>query len=187
MPAIIFTTSRRPNPRLRSFVKDMVSVIPNAIRLTRGHLSMAELAREAVIHGADRVAIVADRRGNPGIIRVYDVDRDGLSLRNIVSMIVKGVTLSREARSVRLPPGVVKELYVVHDGSDLAMEFAEAFIIAFHAKLGRAKGPGSVEAIISQASSGIVEVLFKMRGKVVGPRLRLAKPQEMIKIGGGGG
>lgn len=178
---VVITTSRRPSPRTRSFIKDLVSVVPGSVRVTRGHMSMEELAREAVIRGADRVVVVGERRGNPGIIRVYRVE-PGLRLRNTVSFIVRGVTLSREAGNGQ--PGLRRALLVESDGSEIADEVAEAFIIGFGARVGGPRG-SIVASIRGAGDEALVE--FSWRGRSVGPRIRLARPREMIKVGGGEG
>ncbi len=182
MPRIIVTTSRRPNRRIRSFVKELVETIPGSIKLTRGHLSMQDLAFEAQNLGADRVIIVADRRGNPGIMRVYKPEKN--ELVNIVSFIIKGVTLARERG---IPLGIGKK----HDkrklfvkpitGEEIEYKFVDAFILAFHAKLYTA----GVEGLISEIKAineRDVLVDFKFNDKPYGPKLKLGAPSRMIKV-----
>ncbi|BAN90376.1 Brix domain-containing protein [Aeropyrum camini] len=182
---ILVTTSRRPSPRVRSFVKDISATIPGAFRFTRGHYSMEELAREAVIRGADRVVVVGERRGNPGIMRVYSVEGPGKP-ENIVSFIVKGVSLSRERRR-GLPQLRGDEVLVAMPlDTGVASEFADAFIIAFHARLKPPANKGYVEAVIESLDSRTAVVTFRFRGVEVGPRLKLGKPAEMVKKNLGG-
>ncbi len=179
MAMIIVTTSRRPSPRMRSLVKDLVAVLPGGRRLTRGHLSMKEIAREAELVGADRVVIIGERRGNPGIMRVYKPSREDLV--NIVSFIVKGVTLSRELRS-SMPPRQPERLVVETDGTSLADEFADAFVIAFHAVVFEEPSRRDVLARISTLGDDTVLVEYYWGGRRVGPRLKLSKPARMIKV-----
>jgi len=164
---------------VRSLVKDLASILPEAVRLTRGHMSMRDLAREAEMQGADRVVIVAERKGNPGIIRVYKPADDDLV--NIVSFIVKGVALSRELRR-GLPREPVKSMLVEPRQPGLPEEFADAFIIAFHAQtLDRDPGPRDIVASIDGLTEDSVKVEFEWRGRPVGPRLKLGKPARMVK------
>lgn len=177
---IIITTSRRPRPRSRSLVKDLVSVIPGSIRLTRGHSSYEDLAREAIRLNADRIVVIGERKGNPGIIRVYEPTRE-LKLVNIVTFIVLGVKLAREARSSK--PQEPKALLVETDGSEVADEFAEAMIRAFHAKLKvEDRTDDSVIAYIKTLSEDSVRLEFYWRGRIAGPLLKLRKPRVMIKL-----
>jgi U3 small nucleolar ribonucleoprotein protein IMP4 len=179
---ILITTSRRPSPRIRSFVKDLVAVIPGAFRFTRGHYSMEELAREAYGEGADRIVVVGERRGNPGIIRVYAFNPEELRPYNIVSFIVKGVTLSREAHTPPPPPGTVRELVAVPLSEGVAEEFADAFVIAFHARLKARSRRGFIEARLKGVDPRTVIVEFYLNGeKRVGPRMRLGRPKELVK------
>jgi len=140
---------------------------------------MRDLAREAEIQGADRVVIIAEKRGNPGIIRVYRPASDDLV--NIVSFIVKGVALSRELRR-GLPREPIENMLVIPRQPGPPEEFADAFIIAFHAKtLDRDPGPRDIVASIESLSEDGVKVEFEWRGRPVGPRLKLGKPARMVK------
>lgn len=178
---VLVTTSRRPSNRVRSFVKDLASVIPGALKITRGHYSMEELVREAMLHGADRIVVVGGRKGNPGIIRVYGFIPQNLEAVNIVTFIVKGVTLSREARLKPPPHRDVKELVVEPQGCELAYEFSEAFIIAFHGKVS-AKTKNFIVALLKCREDNIIETSFRYLGdRPVGPRIRLARPAALIK------
>lgn len=187
MPRLIVTTSRAPSPRTRSFIKDLVAVIPGAERLNRGHLTLEELAITAKAKGADRVVIVGERRGNPSIIRVYEPTLGSASpLRNIVTFIVTGVSLSRELGRPR--PGKVARLLVADPGDESLDEYVEAVIRAFGAQLlveGRRPGPGSVVAKLAR-SGDIVVLEFEHSGRPVGPRLKLRSPSKMIKGEGEG-
>ena len=179
---VLVTTSRRPSPRIRSFVKDLVAVVPGAFRFTRGHYSMEELAREAYLKGADRIVVVGERRGNPGIIRAYAFKPEDLRPHNIVTFIVKGVTLSREAHTPPPPRGAVRELVANPLTGGVAEEFADAMVTAFHARLKPRVRRGYVEARIKGLDPRTVLVEFYLLGeKRVGPRIKLGKPREMVK------
>ncbi|MCE4604684.1 MAG: hypothetical protein F7B20_06945 [Aeropyrum sp.] len=180
---ILVTTSRRTSPRVRSLVKDLAQTLPGAFKFTRGHYSMVELAREALLVGADRLVVISERRGNPGIIRVYDVDiKSGPN--NIASFIVKGVSLARESRRgyPSLAGGEVLAARAMDSG--VAAEFSDAFVLAFHARLYEAVAGSFVEARISSINSRDVIVEFYYGGRPVGPKLKLGKPAVMIKAVG---
>jgi U3 small nucleolar ribonucleoprotein protein IMP4 len=174
---IIVTTSRRPSPRSRSFVKDLVSVLPGGVRLTRGHSSYADLAREALRVGADRVVIIGEWKGNPGVVRVYEPTRD-LELKHIVAMVVLGVKLARESGASK--PVNPRFLVVEADGSAIAEEFSEALVRAFHARL---RAPGDVRDCVIARLEGLtvdtVRLTFYWRGALAGPQVRLRKPRNI--------
>ncbi len=174
---IIVTTSRRPSPRSRSLVKDLVSVLPGGVRLTRGHMSHVDLAREALLIGADRVVVIGERKGNPGVMRVYEPTR-GLELKHIVTMVILGVKLSREAGASK--PVNPRFLVIETDGSAISEEFSEAFIRAFHAKL---RPPSNTRAYVTAKLEGLTEdsvkLSFYWRGELSGPQLRLRRPRNV--------
>ena len=179
MHRTLITTSRRPNNRVRSFVKELSSTLPNTVRLNRGHLSMSELAREAMALGAERVLIVSSRRGNPGIMRIYTVEKGRAALNNIVSIIVRGVSLAREAGR-GYPGRRPRGLYVSTDRSLTSREFGEALRIGLGASM--EPEPGFLEANVKKAGKGMASLSFKYDGRPVGPRILLSKPSAMIKV-----
>ena len=182
-PRVIVTTSRAPSPRTRSFVKDLVSVTPGSVKVNRGHLTLEELAVLAMERGADRVVIVGERRGNPSIIRIYAPRGRPPKLVNIVTFIVKGVSLSREAG--RPQPSNPQNLYV-DPRHESVYDFSDAFIKAFHARLligSRKPGGRDVVARISplDPDSGTALVEYEQGGRPVGPRIKVARPLRMVK------
>jgi len=88
-PFFIVTTSRRPSRRVRRFCKELLSVIPNSVKVNRGKLSLDDLYLKALELGGKRVILVSVLKGNPGVISFYDVN-DGL-LKLFPWMIVAGV------------------------------------------------------------------------------------------------
>ncbi|MEB3851744.1 MAG: hypothetical protein LRS49_04085 [Desulfurococcales archaeon] len=183
-PLILITTSRAPSPRTRSLVKDLELVLPRARRLTRGHLTMAELAAIARARGAVRVLVVGERRGNPSIIRAYKPTRPPLEprLENIVTFIVRGASLSRE-RGARPGRGADSLLVEAGEGSE---DVADAMVIAFGARLlmpGMRPGEGAVVASLTASGDEVLVEFRDWEGESVGPRLRLARPQRMVKGG----
>jgi U3 small nucleolar ribonucleoprotein protein IMP4 len=176
---ILFTTSRAPSPRTRSLVKELASLVPGGTRLTRGHLTLDEIAAIARVHGADRVTILGERRGNPSIIRVYKVTNppDPPGLINIVTIIVRGVSLARE-RGVRRPPRP-EVLYV--EASEGGEEYAEALIRAWHARLLRRGVRYKVKVVIEARGEDAIIDFRDTLERPAGPRLRVSKPRRMIK------
>ena len=98
MPGILITTSHKPIPRTRSFVKDLASILPGSETITRGKKTLEELAIEAHRYKCRYFMIVGERRGNPSLIRIYRIDYTGKIplIKHVASIIISGVTLSRE-------------------------------------------------------------------------------------------
>ena len=95
---IVITTSRRPSPRTRSFVKDLSSILPSSPRISRGHKSLVDLAIEAAKLGAKYILLVTEKSGNPRGLIIYGVEEMGHHAvsKRLAILLIKGVKLSRE-------------------------------------------------------------------------------------------
>ena len=109
---IVIGTTRKPSQRIRSFVKELVRVIPGAMRLTRGKRGLDDFCAEAQENGADRVLLVGAFHGNPGRIGFLQYNGDSWHFHP-PTVILKSVNLLRNHRST--PPRPVQALYVVPD------------------------------------------------------------------------
>ncbi len=182
MKGILITTSRRPSPRTRSFIKDLVGILPNSLKVNRGHLTMEELAILALSKGCDRLVIVGENRGNPSLLRVYKLERGGI-FKNIVSIKVRGLALSREIKR-SLPDFQPKELYVKANYDEL-MDFAEALMLGFHGRIyhkGIKLNNESLLAVLTLTKNGDVILEFlDYKNRYVGPKLKLMRVSKMIK------
>ena len=169
---ILITTTRRPSPRTRSLVKDLVSVIPGAIRFTRGHYNIEELSFEATAVGAARVIIVGTMRGNPSILRFYEPRPP--KLYHIASLIVKGVALSREIGSGKLPSLRGLRLKVYPGSSEGTVpRVSELLMRGLMAGLAIEKRDGRAVVVSVDPRGSEAILTFWFRGAMVGPRLRV--------------
>lgn len=73
---ILITTSRKPTQRIRSLCHDLERVVPNAIHISRGKLSLSETIEKALEKEADRIIVVERWKGGPGRIRFYQTASD---------------------------------------------------------------------------------------------------------------
>lgn len=65
MPSLLITTSRRTSNRVRSFVRDLWSVLPGTERFNRGSMSIEELISRIRQSGAKAALIISIWKGNP--------------------------------------------------------------------------------------------------------------------------
>ncbi len=175
---ILITTSREPSQRTRSFVKDLVSVIPNSERITRGKMSTRDLIYEAEDRDAERVVIVEERQGNPSKLIVYDA-----SGRPIYVFVLRGVSLARERESRAYGvESVCVRLYHLLPGAD---EVARAFADAFGLRVIEDPGESAdCDLILDvEEEGGYWKVFFRIPSskKVVGPIIRV---REVVRGGG---
>ena len=82
---------------MRSFVKDLASVLPYAVKVNRGKASLLDLYYDAMAIGAKRVVVIGVKKGNPGIVRVYEPRAPPeTGLDEIVVISLSGAKLRRE-------------------------------------------------------------------------------------------
>ena len=66
MPSLLITTSRRTSNRVRSFARDLWSVLPGTERFNRGSMSVEELVSRIRQSGAKAALVISIWKGNPG-------------------------------------------------------------------------------------------------------------------------
>ncbi len=98
---ILITTSHRPSYRTRSFIKDLSSVLPGSVKSHRGKKTLPQLAFEAKAVGAKYIIVVGEKKGNPSLLRIYEVSSTSARsveefIKHYASIILSGVKLSRE-------------------------------------------------------------------------------------------
>lgn len=100
---ILLTTSRRPTRGIRTFCHDLARSIPNVVRISRGKLSIIEVAEKALENNAEKVLVIDRWKGGPGKIRFFQVDSTGL---NAVSPLiyVSGIRLQRTFGKAKVKP-----------------------------------------------------------------------------------
>ena len=178
-PLIIVTTSHRPSQRVRSFVKDLVSVLPRAVRLTRGKATLRDLYYEAMGVGARRVVVVSTWKGNPGTVRVYEpVEPPGEGLRELLAIRLVGVKLSRERPGAQRSYGA-RVLGVLAPGQGELAGLADSLVRGFLARLVfSVETPGvDVVAVIEPggpSAAAVVDFRCASTGRPCGPLMRLA-------------
>lgn len=166
----IITTSRSPSRRTRSLTRELAALIPGSVRVNRGHMSMEELAAFARSIGAKKIIMIWERKGNPGVIKVFQVEE---KLTEVFSIKIKGVALSRELG--RELPRPVKCVSAKGDTEEARGLAAALFS---HAGGGGRDLRRCVEASIEKRD-GELRLLFLLDGRLVGPEIRFLASQEV--------
>ncbi|MEN2999588.1 MAG: hypothetical protein ABDH61_03345 [Acidilobaceae archaeon] len=160
---LVITTSRRSTRRTRSLVKELALLL-GAVRVTRGKKSLPALYQEAAVMRARAVVIIANVKGNPGVLRIYHVK--GGSLFATAAFRIEGVSLARESGK-EIPRGA-KRLSIESEKSPLAEEVA-ALLRSSLPPLER----GRSLVLRVEEKEGRAEVSFHLGEVPVGPTLRL--------------
>lgn len=175
-PVALITTSREPSPRTRSLVKDLAALSSGMVRATRGKQTFKELLARAFHLGAKTIIIVGEKRGNPSIIRIYDIEPIWVQRPPLhtFTIFLRGVALSREARS-GLPSRPVDRIYVIaesfHSETERTLSLALAKMFSATIVSPRSKRNGL--DVIFSSRGGLYIVRFKLGGTDVGPVLRV--------------
>lgn len=69
--SLLLTTSRNPSSRGRHLLKELLYVLPNSVKINRGHLNIEQIFANAKQKNCSRVLIVSSHHGNPNIISGY--------------------------------------------------------------------------------------------------------------------
>jgi len=183
---IIVTTSHRPTQRVRSFVKDLASVLPYAVKVNRGKASLLDLYYDAMAVGAKRIVVVGAKKGNPGIVRVYAPrEPPEIGLEEIAVISLSGVKLRREHQEAQKTFNTRSlGIDVRGIGDEIVRRIADTLVRAFLAKL-----------VVFDEDVEKVDVLAKLRieekelvttficsttGRVCGPTLRIIAVRDNV-------
>ena len=94
MSKIGYTTSRDPSKKTRSFIHDLVSVVPKSKRIVRGSMSVRYGLSSMKNQGIETAVIINSVKGNPNFIRLFDLSDNISELPYAIK--IRGITLSRE-------------------------------------------------------------------------------------------
>ena len=191
-PLVLVTTSHRPSQRVRSFVKDLVAVLPCAVKFTRGKATVRDLYYEAAGLRVKRVVIVSTWKGNPGTLWVYEpvepeeAGSEGSDKLRLVARIrLRGVKLSRERPGARRSgPTAVLGVYP-EDSSEEGRLLADTFVRGFLARLlvdPSTPGVDVVAVVRGGSQSHAAEVDFRCPrgGGACGPVMRVAGFEDLV-------
>ena len=125
MPSLLITTSRRTSNRVRTFARDLSSVLPGTERFNRGGMGLSELTSRIRQSGAQAALIISIWRGNPGEVTVLSSEGE-----EVLKLRLESALLRREIDSTNKGRvGTIQGVGVKIGSSDyvwaLARNFAE--------------------------------------------------------------
>jgi len=173
---ILLTTSRQPTERIRTLCRELVRVIPNALRVNRGKLSLDGVTEKALEFGANRIIIIDRWKGGPGKIQFFHAGSEGL-IPVPPTIYVSGARLQREFKS---RVGKIRPLTLTasSEGSQTG-KLAEAlsnFLEVPKSTEERVSSVYQASIHVSSDASGSVQITFRLlpEGVEVGPRITLS-------------
>ncbi len=175
MPLLIITTSHKPSPRTRSFVKDLANTLPYSIKLNRGKKTLFDLGLEAYRNNALYVLIVGERKGNPSLIRIYRLEKTSFypELKHVASIKIRGVKLTREnPESTRAYNPETIWIDYEQCISDDCYKLADIFIMIYKDKLIEEKP--DITLSLKEKDNTIFFIPLNRLGKVCGPIIKVS-------------
>ncbi|BDR92002.1 Brix domain-containing protein [Vulcanisaeta souniana] len=172
MGIVVLTSSRNAGTRMRQFLNELEVVIPNAVKVNRGRLSIVEVAGRAFSLGADKILYIGSRGGNPGFIRFLRI-RNGLievmpyfikilGVKLLVDMPV-GVKSVRKAQS-----GIIVSLGEYMEIADILSEQLEL---------------PSIRVNDFESVRGMYDAIFLVRGLINGYEIQVLNGRDLGPYG----
>jgi U3 small nucleolar ribonucleoprotein protein IMP4 len=175
---ILLTSSRRPTGAIRTLCKDLANVLPQAVRVNRGKMSLDAVADKAIELEADRVIVVDRWHGGPGRINFFQIASTGLKPIPPI-MVVAGVKFRREFKEgtrcikssiITVEPEASSELQKI---ADHLSQFLGLPVLSAD----EASGKNGVSLRLSFGTSRRLQISFLQLQRMVeiGPRVPLSK------------
>ena len=108
MTKVAFTTSRDPSNKTRTFLKDIISVIPGSKKFTRGTQNLSFTLTKLHSEGFEVAVVINSVKGNPNFWRVFNLSSSEYE-EFPFAIKLRGLTLSRDyhAKKIRQPSNLI--------------------------------------------------------------------------------
>lgn len=110
MSSLIITTSREPSRRTRSFVNDLIRVVPNSIKFNRGKATYADLAVIAKRSSSHGILMILEKKGNPSAL-AYLVPENTANLVRKYLLLISSLKLLREVKDHQIPYNIKRLVF----------------------------------------------------------------------------
>ncbi|NHJ32648.1 MAG: hypothetical protein FK732_07290 [Asgard group archaeon] len=176
----VLTTSRKPSQRTRSFIRDLVRVIPWSFHFTRGSCSLNDLANELAVLGINRLLIVHEKKGNPSLVKFFKLDQGKLMERDY-RIRIKGISLARELKRERSVFRADSTLQVINQcqsdfGEQLYAMLSLFFNFERKRELPRDANMKGIAIIFADTNEGLIILDFQQieTKEMIGPRISIS-------------
>ncbi len=190
---VLITTSRRPTRRTRSLCNDLVKVIPGAVKVNRGKMSIKDVAAKTLELNANAAIIISVYRGNPGKIWFLQVTEQSYGWVP-PDILLAGVKLQREFGYFKLSPFRKLAVTISEETKDELEKLARAlsnilkvpliYIPISHKELLKQQVKDFDVALHVDNDpqfKAAIKFIQNVDGKEIGPRIRIKKMFWQIK------
>jgi len=176
----VLTTSRKPSQRTRSFIRDLVRVIPWSFHFTRGSCSLNDLANELAVLGINRLLIIHEKKGNPSLVKFYKLV-EGKLIERDYRLRIKGISLARELRRGRSIFTADSKLQVINQSqSDFGEQLYTMLSLFFgferKRELPRDVNMKGIAILFTDTNEDLIILDFKQieTKEMIGPRISIS-------------
>jgi U3 small nucleolar ribonucleoprotein protein IMP4 len=194
----IITTSRRPTPVVRRFIKYLIPFIPNAQYQRRGKLTFTLLVLQAIDFNADKIIVVRNRKGDPGYLDVYQVNYANKALTKLCTLYICGYSIDKNQTKLNTKQKIAQLLTLdstlaLIDNEDIAECLLTSFNIKICNEIPKLDYKSSyIHALLdikkyfkkmNFTKLPVYEITFKnLRNEFIGPVIRICKAKMYTKV-----
>jgi rRNA maturation protein Rpf1 len=177
--SLLITTSRKTSNRVRSFARDLWTVLPSTERFNRGGMGLAELAARVRQSGAKAALVISMWKGNPGILGFMTSTGEEL-----VTIKLESAKLRREVNPTKKTRVVgTAGVFIKSGSSDKARGLGEVLASCLDIELLEIDDPGNAQVeenlsliwLEDQPSGKILWTHYYSTDRIeIGPRIKVA-------------
>ena len=174
MSKIGFTTSRSPTNKTRTFIHDMVSMVPNSSRIPRGSANETFCLTSMKNQGYETAIIVNSVKGNPNFVRLFSLTNEIEELPYAIK--IRGLTLSRDYLEKRRQRKPAVSILISTIENPVEEEILRKFLGISNESIEKLKDKEyvTVYADYLDKDEGIIFIEFlDKNNKQTGPRIKL--------------
>lgn len=182
MTKIGYTTSRSPTNKTRTFIHDMVSVVPRSSRIPRGSANEFFCLNSMKNQGYETAIIINSVKGNPNFVRLFNLTDKIEEIPYAIK--IRGLTLSRDyqEKSRKRKPAV--SILISTLENSVEEEILKKFLGITNESIEKIKDKEyvTVYADYLDKNDGIIFLEFlDKNNKQTGPRIKLRIIERQIQ------
>ena len=121
LPSLLITTSRKTSNRVRSFARDLWTVLPGTERFNRGGMGLTELAARVGQSGANAALVISMWKGNPSLL-IFTTSTGN----EVVTIRMESAKLRREVNTTKITRFVgIAGVFIKSGSSEKTRELGE--------------------------------------------------------------
>lgn len=178
LPSLLITTSRKTSNRVRSFARDLWTVLPGTERFNRGGMGLTELAARVGKSGANAALVISMWKGNPSLL-IFTTSTG----EEVVTIKMESAKLRREVNSTKNSRFIgTAGVFIKSGSSDITRELGEILSSFLNVEMRESADPMNVQVednwsliwLEDMPSGKILWTHYHSRkGIEIGPRIRV--------------